>query len=166
MNVPVDTGLCGWGPGRLGAMLAPGPVTSAPLVRGLVGGGQEQSKAQEAAQEEAQHQDEAQQEDDPWKGQEQVLRAKKQHVRPRADTVGSAPASPGLIHETVRAASQLTPLRAHLPTQHKSEPYTALTNSPGRHPVYKSLARDERSVYAGGKGKRHSGDGAMPLTFL
>lgn len=64
-------------------MLAPGPVTSAPFVCSLVGGSQVQSEAQEAAQEEAQHQDKAQQEDDPWEGQEQVLGAKTQHIRPR-----------------------------------------------------------------------------------
>lgn len=65
----------------MGAMLAPGPVTSVPLVSGLVGGSQVQGKAQVAAQEKAQQQDKAHQEDNPWEGQEQVLGAKKkQHV--------------------------------------------------------------------------------------
>lgn len=57
--------------------MAPGPVTFVPLICGLVGGCQVQSKAQVAAQEEAQHHDKAEQEDNPWKCQEQVLRAKK-----------------------------------------------------------------------------------------
>lgn len=62
-------------------MLAPAPVTSVPLVSGLVGGSQVQSKAQVAAQEETQDQDKAQHENNPWEGQEQVLGTKKQqHV--------------------------------------------------------------------------------------
>lgn len=66
----------------MGAMLTPGPVTSVPLVSGLVGGSQVQSKAQVAPQEEAQHDDKAQHEDNPREGNEQVLGAeKKQHVR-------------------------------------------------------------------------------------
>lgn len=61
----------------MGAMLAPGSVTSVPLVSGLVGGSQVQSEAQVAPQEEAQHGDKAQHEDDPWEGQEQVLGVKE-----------------------------------------------------------------------------------------
>ena len=57
-------------------MPAPGPVNSAPLVRGLIGGSQTPSKPQEAAQEEAQHQDKAQREDNPREGQEQALNKK------------------------------------------------------------------------------------------
>lgn len=66
----------------MGAMPAPGPVTSVPLVSGLVGGSQVQSEAQVATQEEAQHHDKAQHEDNPRQGQEQVLGTeKRQHVR-------------------------------------------------------------------------------------
>lgn len=62
-------------------MLTPGPVSSGPLVRGLIGCSQVHSKAQVAPKEEAQHHDKAQQEDNPWEGQVQVLGAKKMHVR-------------------------------------------------------------------------------------
>ena len=54
-------------------MLAPGPVPSTPLIRGLVSGSQVQKEAQVASQEQAQYHDKAQQEDDPWESQEQIL---------------------------------------------------------------------------------------------
>lgn len=77
VDVPVDPGLC-----NVGAVLAPGPVTSVPLISGLVGGGQVQSKAQVASQKDAQHHNKAQHGDNPWESQEQVLGAKnKQHIR-------------------------------------------------------------------------------------
>lgn len=88
----------------MGAMLAPGPVTSVPLVSGLVGGSQVQSKAQVAAQEEAQHQDKAQHEDNPREGQEHVLGAKKkQHVRQLGCDTSKGPHPPALVLSTRQA---------------------------------------------------------------
>lgn len=82
VNVLVNLGLCRWWLGHVGAMLVPGPVTFVPLVGGLVGGSQVQSKTQVAPQEEGQYHDKAQQKDNSWEGQEQVLGAKKkQHIR-------------------------------------------------------------------------------------
>lgn len=104
-------------------MLAPGPVPFAPLIRGLVGGSQVHSKAQVTPQEEAQHRDKAQEEDNAWEGQEQVLGAKKRHVRKCR-----VPALILSMHTPVTtSAAHLHPM-GH--TEGKSEPSSALTNSP------------------------------------
>lgn len=98
-------------------MLAPGPVTSVPLVSGLVGGSQVQSKAQVAAQEETQNQDKAQHEDNPWEGQEQVLGTKKQqHVRQLGRDTSKGQHLPSLVLCTgpSELPPQLTHLRARL----------------------------------------------------
>lgn len=104
-------------------------VTSVPLISGLVGGGQVQHKAQVAPQEEAQHHDKAQHEDNPWKGQVQVLGTqKKQHIRQPGCDASNAQHPPSTTATEVPPRSHL---HTHLTHWTHIRTINGTTNSPG-----------------------------------